>query len=95
MRCIAGSVLILQDTIYDTFLDQLTERAKKIKLGSPLDEDSQMGPLNNDKQVEFIEKNIKQSVEQGAKVICGGTKAPEFSEGCYFLPTIIECLIGQ
>jgi aldehyde dehydrogenase (NAD+)/betaine-aldehyde dehydrogenase len=89
--CIAGSVLVLQDTIYDTFLDQLTERAKKIKLGSPLDEDSQMGPLNNDKQVEFIEKNIKQSVEQGAKVICGGTKAPEFSNGCYFLPTIIEC----
>ena len=89
--CIAGSVLVLQDTIYDSFLDQLTDRAKKIKLGSPLDEESQMGPLNNDKQVEFIEKNIKQSVEQGAKVICGGKKAPEFSEGCYFLPTIIEC----
>jgi aldehyde dehydrogenase (NAD+)/betaine-aldehyde dehydrogenase len=43
--CIAGSVLVLQDTIYDTFLDQLTERAKKIKLGSPLDEESQMGPV--------------------------------------------------
>ena len=89
--CIAGSVLVLQDTIYDTFLAQLTERAKKIKLGSPLNDDSQMGPLNNDKQVKFIEKSIKLSVEQGAKVICGGTKAPEFKDGCYFLPTIIEC----
>ena len=75
--CIAGSVLVLQDTIYDSFLGQLTERAKNIKLGSPLDEESQMGPLNNNKQ--------------GATVICGGKRAPEFSEGCYFLPTIIEC----
>ena len=89
--CIAGSVLVLQETIYDSFLEQLSDRAKKIKLGSPLSEDSQMGPLNNDKQVEFIEKNINQSVEQGAKIICGGKRAPEFSEGCFFLPTIIEC----
>ena len=60
--CIAGSVLVLQETIYDSFLEQLSDRAKKIKLGSPLNEDSQMGPLNNNKQVEFIEKNINQSV---------------------------------
>ena len=90
--CIAGSVLVLQETIYDSFLEQLSDRAKKIKLGSPLNEDSQMGPLNNNKQVEFIEKNINQSVKQGAKIICGGKRAPEFSEGCFFLPTIIECL---
>ena len=89
--CIAGSVLVLQETIYDSFLEQLSGRAKKIKLGSPLSEDSQMGPLNNDKQIEFIEKNINQSVKQGAKIICGGKRAPEFSEGCFFLPTIIEC----
>jgi aldehyde dehydrogenase (NAD+)/betaine-aldehyde dehydrogenase len=89
--CIAGSVLVLQETIYDSFLEQLSDRAKKIKLGSPLNEDSQMGPLNNNKQVEFIEKNINQSVEQGAKIICGGKRAPEFPEGCFFLPTIIEC----
>jgi aldehyde dehydrogenase (NAD+)/betaine-aldehyde dehydrogenase len=89
--CIAGSVLVLQDTIYDSFLGQLTERASNIKLGSPLNDESQMGPLNNDKQIEFIEKNINQSVEQGAKIICGGKRAPEFSEGCFFLPTIIEC----
>jgi acyl-CoA reductase-like NAD-dependent aldehyde dehydrogenase len=89
--CIAGSVLVLQDTIYDSFLGQLTERASNIKLGSPLNDESQMGPLNNDKQIEFIEKNINQSVEQGAKIIYGGKRAPEFSEGCFFLPTIIEC----
>jgi len=89
--CIAGSVLVLQETIYNSFLEQLSGRAKKIKLGSPLSEDSQMGPLNNDKQIEFIEKNINQSVKQGAKIICGGKRAPEFSEGCFFLPTIIEC----
>ncbi len=85
--CIAGSVLILQNGIYDSFLNSLKERAENIKLGSPLDEDSQMGPLNNIKQVEFIEQNIETSIQQGANIITGGKRV----EGCYFPPTIIEC----
>ena len=89
--CIAGSLLILHEKIYDTFLEKLVSRAKDIKLGSPLDDQSQMGPLNNLKQVEFIEKNIEETVKQGGKVLCGGSRSEELSEGCYFLPTIIEC----
>ena len=85
--CIAGSVLILQNGIYDSFLNSLKERAENIKLGSPLEEDSQMGPLNNIKQVEFIEQNIESSIQQGANIITGGKRV----EGCYFPPTIIEC----
>ena len=85
--CIAGSVLILQNGIYDSFLNSLKERAESIKLGSPLEEDSQMGPLNNIKQVEFIERNIELSIQQGANIITGGKRV----EGCYFPPTIIEC----
>ena len=85
--CIAGSVLILHDKIYDEFLHQLKNRAESIKLGSPLEAETQMGPLNNLKQVEFIEKNIELSIKQGAKILCGGKR----ENNCYFPPTIIEC----
>ena len=70
--CIAGSRLYLQKKIYDNFLDKLIERAIKIKLGSPMDPETQMGPISNFKQLEIIEKKIKLTIEQGGKLKCGG-----------------------
>ena len=89
--CIAGSRLYLQKGIYDEFLDKLTKRAEKIKIGAPMDPDTEMGPLSNFKQLEIIEKNIKKTIEQGGKVRCGGKRHPFSNEGYYFPPTIIEC----
>ena len=89
--CIAGSRLYLQDKIYDEFLDKLTKRANKIKIGTPMDPKTEMGPLSNFKQLEVIEKNIKATVEQGGKIKCGGARHKFSNEGYYFPPTIIEC----
>ena len=89
--CIAGSRLYLQKGIYNEFLDKLASRAEKIKIGAPMDSDTEMGPLSNFKQLEVIEKNIKLTVEQGGKIKCGGKRHPFSNEGYYFPPTIIEC----
>ena len=89
--CIAGSRLYLQKGIYNEFLDKLTERAEKIKIGAPMDPESEMGPIGNFKQLEIIEKNIKLTVEQGGKIKCGGKRHPFSNDGYYFPPTIIEC----
>ena len=89
--CIAGSRLYLQEKIYDEFLDKLTKRANKIKIGTPMDPETEMGPLSNFKQLEVIEKNIKATVEQGGKIKCGGARHKFSNEGYYFPPTIIEC----
>jgi len=89
--CIAGSRLYLQKSIYNNFLDKLVNRAKKIKLGNPMDFDTQMGPLSSLKQLEIIEKNIKLTVDQGGKIKCGGKRHTLSSKGYYFPATIIEC----
>ena len=89
--CIAGSRLYLQKNIYDNFLDKLVTRANKIKLGSPMNSDTQMGPLNSLKQLEIIEKNIKLTLEQGGKLKCGGKRHALSNKGYYFPATIIEC----
>jgi acyl-CoA reductase-like NAD-dependent aldehyde dehydrogenase len=89
--CIAGSRLYLQKNIYNNFLDQLIIRANKIKLGSPMDINTQMGPLNSLKQLEIIEKNIKLTIDQGGKVKCGGKRHSLSNKGYYFPATIIEC----
>ncbi len=89
--CIAGSRLYLQKGIYNEFLDKLADRAEKIKIGAPMDPESEMGPIGNFKQLEIIEKNIKLTLEQGGKIKCGGKRHPFSNEGYYFPPTIIEC----
>ena len=89
--CIAGSRLYLQKGIYNEFLEKLTKRANKIKIGTPMDPDTEMGPLSNFKQLEVIEKNIKLTKEQGGTIKCGGERHPFSNEGYYFPPTIIEC----
>jgi (Z)-2-((N-methylformamido)methylene)-5-hydroxybutyrolactone dehydrogenase len=89
--CIAGSRLYIQSKIYDEFLNKLVEKAKKIKLGPPMDKDTQMGPLNSFKQLENIEKKIKATIEQGGKIRCGGERSNISNKGYYFPATIIEC----
>jgi len=89
--CIAGSRLYIQSKIYDEFLDKLVTKAEKIKLGTPMDKDTQMGPLNSFKQLENIERNIKATIEQGGKIRCGGKRSNISNKGYYFPATIIEC----
>ena len=89
--CIAGSRLYIQSGIYDEFLNKLVAKAEKIKLGVPMDKDTQMGPLNSFKQLENIETNIKATVEQGGKVRCGGKRSNISNKGYFFPATIIEC----
>ena len=89
--CIAGSRLYLQSDIYEEFLKKLIKKAEKIKLGGPMEKDTQMGPLNSFKQLENIEKKIKATVEQGGKIRCGGKRSSVSNKGYYFPATIIEC----
>ena len=89
--CIAGSRLYLQKGIYNEFLDKLSERASKIKIGAPMDPETEMGPLSSFKQLETIEKNIKDTINQGGKIKCGGKRDSFSNKGYYFPATIIEC----
>ena len=89
--CIAGSRLYIQSNIYDDFLNKLIDKANNIKLGPPMSEETQMGPLNSLKQLELIEKNITETEAQGGKIRCGGKRSNFSNKGYYFPATIIEC----
>ena len=89
--CIAGSRLYIQNSIYEDFLEKIVNRANKIKLGPPMESDTQMGPLSSLKQLEIIEKNIKLTLDQGGKLKCGGKRHALSNKGYYFPPTVIEC----
>ena len=89
--CIAGSRLYLQKGIYSEFLDKISTKAKNIKIGPPMNEETQMGPLATLNQLKNIQEKIDLTIQQGGKLITGGEKPKEINQGWYYKPTIIEC----
>ncbi len=87
--CVAGSRLLVQESIKDAFLSRLKAKAEAVSIGAPEDMATEVGPLCTMRQRERIERIIAQSLEAGATLITGG-KAPE-GEGFYFPPTILDC----
>ena len=88
--CSNGTRVFVQDGIRERFLDRLTERTKAIRIGDPLDPDTQMGPLVNKAQHDKVMGYIAIGRDEGANLHCGGG-APSLQgfEGGFFVePTI-------
>ena len=89
--CVAGSRLYLHNKIADEFLDTMVGQAKQIRIGDPLEEETQMGPLATTAQLDRIEKEVALAQEQGGKLLHGGQRPAQPNRGWYYEPTIIEC----
>lgn len=87
--CVAGSRLLVEQSIKEEFVSKLLERIKSIKIGSPDDMATEFGPLCTPRQLSTIEGIVARSIDQGAKVLAGG-QALE-GDGYYYPPTIIDC----
>ncbi len=88
--CVAGSRLYLQEQIADDFLSQMTTMAKQIKIGDPLSEDTEMGPLCTAGQLENIEREVAHAKAEGGRILCGGKRVKDL-QGLFYQPTIIDC----
>jgi betaine-aldehyde dehydrogenase len=90
--CSAGSRLILQRSLHDRFVDRLVERAKKIRVGDGFDPQTEMGPLISRTQLARVEEYIKIGVDEGAKLLTGGTRldGPLGEAGNFLVPTIFD-----
>ena len=89
--CVAGSRLIVHENIYEELLAKVAARAAKIRIGDPLDDDSQMGPLATTAQLERIERTVANAVANGATLIHGGRVPEGMDKGWYYEPTIVAC----
>lgn len=86
-KCSACSRVIVEDSIYDVFLEKLRERVSRIALGDPV-ENKAMGPVVSEKAYRGILNYIEIGKKEG-RVINGGGAATEFAEGYYIQPTVI------
>jgi betaine-aldehyde dehydrogenase len=85
--CSAGSRILVERKVYSKFVEAMTEKTKRIKLGPPLERDTKMGPLVSKEQYDGVTCYLEVG-EREAKVAIGGGRAKQFSKGYYVEPTI-------
>ncbi|MEY3746595.1 MAG: hypothetical protein RL194_54 [Pseudomonadota bacterium] len=91
--CTCPSRALIQESIYDKFMERALKRVKAIKQGSPLDSSTMIGAQASSEQVEIIMSYINLGKEEGAQLLTGGvqTKLPgDLSEGYYIEPTVFK-----
>ncbi|MGG2067221.1 aldehyde dehydrogenase [Bacillus sp. S14(2024)] len=86
--CLAGSRLLVQESVYDKFLEKFVEAVRKIKVGNPLDEDTDMGALVSRGHLETVDNYVQIGISEGAKLAIGGKRVEGLTEGNFYEPTV-------
>jgi len=82
--CISVQRIYLQERIADAFTQKFLERAKKLVMGDPFDEKTDLGPMIDEKSLERTQAWVDEAVKGGASLLCGGRR-----EGRFFPPTVL------
>ncbi len=100
--CCAGSRIFVHEDIYDEFVPEVIEAFKKVKVGLPWNEDTQMGSQIDERQARKILDYVELAKEEGGRVLVGGRRATEgeLAKGAFLEPTLLEvpsnsCRVAQ
>jgi phenylacetaldehyde dehydrogenase len=86
--CTAGTRILVDGSIHDDFVNALAEATRSMKLGRALEEDTGMGPVVSEEQLERVTGYIDIGRAEGAEVVTGGERAEELGNGYFVRPTI-------
>jgi betaine-aldehyde dehydrogenase len=90
--CSAGARLIVEDTIHDSFVDELVRRAGAIRLGGPFDDTAEAGPLISGAHRDKVEAYVEGGIAEGATLRVGGERpqGERFAHGWFYRPTVLD-----
>jgi succinate-semialdehyde dehydrogenase / glutarate-semialdehyde dehydrogenase len=87
--CLSIERIYVQKSIFDAFLEKITQKAQNLKLAYPSVSDGQIGPIISEKQVEIIDEHLKEALAQGAILHSGVGHTEQKGGGFYCFPTIL------
>jgi succinyl-CoA reductase len=88
--CTASKRLLVSDAVADRFVQAFTDRAGKLKVGSALSEDTQVGPVIDTAALDRLDRLVGDAVSHSAKVLLGGQRATELAPGYFYRPTVLD-----
>ena len=88
--CLAGSRVLIAQEIYEEFAARLVQRTERIRLGHPLDPDTEMGPLSCRAQYDKVKHYVTVALDEGATLLTGGRhpSGAQFRDGLFMEPTV-------
>jgi acyl-CoA reductase-like NAD-dependent aldehyde dehydrogenase len=93
--CVAGSRLLIEERVTPEFLAMLLDEVNKLRIGDPLDENTEYGPLISAAHRERVHAFVAEATAQGAQVLCGGKRPDAPAHGFYYLPTVLDHVGAQ
>jgi len=88
--CVANERVLVDERVHLRVVKALVDRVRKIKLGFPLEEDTTLGPIQNENTAHKVEEHVEEAVGKGAKVVLGGRRAKGFPTKLYYEPTVVD-----
>jgi gamma-glutamyl-gamma-aminobutyraldehyde dehydrogenase len=88
--CVSGSRLLVEEPILEDFTKAVVAAAEKMKVGDPLDANTQIGAINNPAQLDRVKGFMDSANEQGNRIRTGGAQILSETGGTYFAPTVID-----
>ncbi|MBU1286094.1 MAG: NAD-dependent succinate-semialdehyde dehydrogenase [Alphaproteobacteria bacterium] len=85
--CVSAKRFIVTEANYDAFVSGFVDAMKAVKMGDPMKEDTQLGPVSSKDQFDTLSEQVSKSVEGGAELLCGGK--PQEGKGQYYPPTVL------
>ena len=85
--CIAAKRFIVHQQVYDRFLEDFVQRVSKVRVGDPMDEATELGPLATSAIRDELDQQVQASIQSGARVLTGGKKIVR--DGSYYEPTVL------
>ena len=86
--CVAGSRLLVHESIHDNVVEAIAGRARGIRLGDPMDESTEMGPVAHAAQMDAVLGHIERARADGAELITGGDRPDGHGRACFVSPTV-------
>jgi 5-carboxymethyl-2-hydroxymuconic-semialdehyde dehydrogenase len=87
-RCTSSSRLLVQSSIHDEFVEKVAERARRLRVGDPLDPQTEVGPLIHPRHLDKVMGYMDVARSEGASIVCGGTRHDHNPNGFFVQPTL-------
>jgi len=87
--CVSAKRILVHERIFDEFVDSFATKASALKVGNGLEPSTDMGPLISEDQRSYVSKAVRQAVQGGAKVKCGGSVPTYPEKGFFYNPTVL------
>lgn len=90
--CVAGSRCLIERGVYDEFVGRVVERVRRLRLGDPLQDDTDVGPLAFRRQMEKVLSYIEIGIDEGCRILVGGRRSTteDLRDGFFIEPTVVD-----